>query len=1575
MEEAVASTSVESNPVMDKMDKSMFKESEIHEYWEEKKIFEKQTNNNFDKTFTFYDGPPFMTGLPHYGHILAGLIKDTVTRHQYSKGYNVPRINGSDAHGLPIEFEIEKELGIKTTEQVLEYGIKNYNAKCREIVFSCKDRWKEIMGKLGRWIDFDNGYATLTKEFMNSVWWVFSELYKKDRIYEGLRIMPYSTSCGTPLSNFETQQNYKEVNNDSLYLKFKIISNKETCLWKDECPDDECYFIVWTTTPWTLPSNYVLAVNKNINYVALRQFNKITEKYELFIVAENLVDEMKAILKIKENSIYTIRGEKLIETKYEPLFTYNDLHNDYKVIHGDFVSDSSGTGIVHCFDPDTKIIMYDNSIKKIKDIKNGDKIWGDDNTVRNVVGLIPETSGKMYEIKQNKGTTYIVSENHILVLMASGVMPYIRKINKKYSLNWRSKCDKDNCKKNCKGFKTKSKTFETEDDAIEEKEKLLNGQNIVNDCDIYELTVLDYCNICTQDCKDRLRGYKSDYPIKNNEENYELPIPPYLLGLWLGDGSTNDVRIIGTDKEIEDYISLYCDNVGMRLSKTIIKKSQKNIIKSNKICYVWRISSNKKGEKNLFKEKLKNLGILNKKYIPDTYMNANETDRYLLLAGLIDTDGCLDVSRTLNFDFQQSNHRKNLVKQTAQLAESLGISVGKISKQEYDASRFGKKIFDDGDKLHYTFKVRFYGKNILKIPTLIPRKQAFRLSKQTKFTNIKTSFIKISKSKKNKFVGITVDKNGRFLLDDLTVVHNCAPGHGEDDYKACLENNLITKESKIFMTLDTNGFVNNSIPEIKGMFYKHYDEKDKKDKNKLDMNTWVTIKLKEKGLYLLKKTIKHNYPFCWRSDTPLIYRAISSHFVKVDDMQEKLVKLNEQINWYPKHVGEKRFASWIGNARDWGISRNRFWGTPIPIWKSEDGDEICVSSSYELEKLLNMPENSIDDLHRDSIDDYVIIIKGKEYKRISPVFDCWFESGSMPYGSLNQIGITETLKQSSKGVELDANNHPFIKTNDDKIHKILPADFIAEGIDQTRGWFYTLLILSASIFDMIPFKNVIVNGIILASDGQKMSKRLKNYPDPELVLEKYSSDCLRLYLLASPASTGESLKFNEEGVVIAMKDIIIKIKNGSLNFLREYTMLYNEKNEEKPIYNLMDYSVNKEDGKINKNYEKLKNSLSLWFVNKYKNHRNKFMNFMDNYNLRQAIEILYEVVEDLNNGFIKMGRYLLKGNDTSDNCKEGLSTLYFALKYIANDFKSIIPFFSEMLYLELEKISYLHEKIPTVQHRHESIHLCQYDEYPVLTEEQIELADNFDIIYEIIKGIHKIRSKNNKSAKKPIKSIYLLSDDLIKDKIKEEYFDYIYSECNVIDINKVDENEIHITKTLTPVKSLFFKKHGKDIKNTFENLLTKNNQELEEILLQGIVDDFEITIDEFNINYNIKFASDSEGVTNDYIKIEEVNCNNSKIFVIADILHDEDIDKLYYAKLFSTSVQKMRKNAGLHPWNQIRVYWKGTPKYDFNEAMMININKTIKMEVLLYNEEYKEKIFYQEDCVKTDLTILFENII
>lgn len=1112
----------------------------IHDYWENDETFEKQNKVIKNKTFYFYDGPPFMTGDPHYGHILAGSIKDTITRHQYSKGFNVPRLMGIDCHGLPIEYEIEKELKIKTTKEILDYGIKNYNNKCKEIILRCKDNWERITKKLGRWVDYKNGYMTISKNFMNSVWWVFSELYKKGRIYEGVRIMPYSTACATPLSNFETSQNYKEINDDSLYLKFKVDS--ESYLWCNNY--DNCYFIVWTTTPWTLPSNYLLAINKNFNYNTVPYFNKDTQLKELLIVAENLVDDIINLLKIPQGlkSIHSLRGEELIGLKYIPPFNYNNLHKEYYVVHGDFVSDITGTGIVHI-----------------------------------------------------------------------------------------------------------------------------------------------------------------------------------------------------------------------------------------------------------------------------------------------------------------------------------------------------------------------------------------------------------------------------------------APNHGTDDYKVCLENNLINKESKLFNTLNENGYVNKNIPVIEGIFYKNNkDKKNEKNEMHEDLNTWVVKKIKDKGLYLIKKTIKHSYPFCWRSDTPLIYKATSSYFVKVEDMAEKLVNLNESINWIPKNVGEKRFKSWISNSRDWGITRNRFWGTPIPIWKSKDGDEICVSSSYELEELLKLSPGSIEDLHRDNIDNFIIVKDGKEYKRINDVLDCWFESGSMPYGSLSGIGIVELLRNSKNKIEYDENNYPYIKTKDDKVHKILPADFIAEGLDQTRGWFYTLLVLSASLFNKIPFKNVIVNGIILAENGEKMSKRLKNYPDVEKVLDENYPDCLRMYLIGSNASLGEPLKFNKDDLKIIMKDVMIKIKNGSINFFKEYSTLYYEKNKTKPLTNLFKEEI----------YKKYKNPLVLWFLKKYNDYRNEFFYYMDNYNLRHSVKVIFKVIEDLNNGFIKIGRNLLKGNDSNINCLESLNTLNYILISIANDFKSIMPYMCEFINLELFKINlnldedfyYLNEQ------KYSSVHLNEYKKYIPLDINQINLANEFDIIYEIIKKIYGIRSKNNKSLKKPIKKLYLVVDENIKSYVNEEYFDYIYEECNIIELKKTEENDIKINKIYKPVQSLFFKKHGKEIKNTLDEISKKNNEELEKIIENKVYNNFEISLGEFNIEYKIEFNKLQDHNDNTKLVIDEIKLHNHKIFIIVDIVDDEMTDKLYYAKLFATTIQRFRKNAGLHPWNKIKIYYHGEQKYEFNQEMKDLINKTVKMEIFPYEKKYDDKIFYKEFCDKINLNIFFENI-
>lgn len=1530
-------------------------EEQVYEYWVNNNIFPKSIEANKSKPeFVFYDGPPFMTGSPHYGHILAGMIKDSVLRYFHNKGMNVPRFGGIDTHGLPIEYEIEKELGIKTTQQVEEFGIGNYNEACRNIVSRCADIWEQQMGRLGRWIDFKNQYKTMDLNFMNSVWWVFKNLYEKGRIYEGVKIMGYSTSCGTPLSNFEIQQNYQEVQDDSLFIKIQLKSNF--------IEYSNVNILVWTTTPWTLPSNYALCVGSNIDYV-LVEFDD--NKY---ICGEKLIGNIfgKKLPKI----LNKFKGLELVGLEYQPVFEFNNYVEKYKIIGGSFVTDSDGTGIVHCFDPETPVLMYDYTVKKIKDIKIGDKVWGDDNKPRNIIGLIPRTNGDMYDVEQNNGVKYSVSENHILVLKASGISPTISKINNnKYCVCIRKRCNDDNCPKKCKGFKKIIyKKFDTYEEANQEKNNIQKSDDptIVKNNDIFEMTVLEYLNICTQDCQQRLRGFKSNYPTIKNNDNINLPIPPYLLGLWLGDGSTNDVRITGTDKEVERYLNDYCKTVDMRLSITKINSSDSQIIKQKKECFVWRISSNKKGEKNKFKSILKDLGILNNKHIPEIYMNASETDRFLLLAGLIDTDGCLYVNENkINFEFQQSNHREELVFQVSNLAKSLGISVGKMSKYYYNASRFNKDKFEDGEKNHYACKIRFFGENILKIPTLTPRKQAFNLCKQKSFNNSNTSLIKITKSIKNEFMGITVDGNGRFLLDDLTVVHNCAPAYGHDDYQVCLDNGLITRETKLFQPLDTNGFVTDAIPELKGMFYKNF-----KDKSSQDLNTWVVIDLKKKGFYYDKRTFKHNYPFCWRSDTPLIYCAVNSWFVKVEDMRDKLCELNSQINWVPKSVGESRFANWLGAAKDWGVSRNRFWGTPIPIWKSDSGDVICVGSSYELEKLAGLEYGSITDLHRHNIDHIEIVKDGKVYRRESAVLDCWFESGAMPYGTVGRIGIVELLekhcKLSDSGLKFDTDGSPYILTDnfikDDNCiqptrerFSILPADFIAEGLDQTRGWFYTLLVLSTSLFEMTPFKNVIVNGLILAEDGKKMSKRLKNYPDPMDIVKEYGSDALRLYLLGSQATRAEPLKFSKSGVHEIVKDILIPLSN-TIVFWKEYMELFLNTNNSNPIIS------------IKNNIKSITNPINLWILRKYSELRDEFNLYMSQYNLKNAVGILYKLVQIMNNGYIKMARQLIKGKESQEEWIQSLSVLSYIIGFMLNDFKSIIPFFSESKYQEL-KLFYIN-KLKLYDFFDESIHLVESQEFVKLGPEQIAKSIDFDIIYNMIIQIYQMRSMNDISLKKPVKQVSLIWDIELEQRYSDrfkQYLNMVMEECNLLDLKILSKSEVDIKKTIVPVKSLFFKTYGKEISLTFEEICKMDTENLEKIISDGEYNGFVIEPTLFNFNYNVKLQNICSESSDLIYKEFNFGEFKDKIIIIMDKSWTESNDKIYYYRLVATSIQKSRKNAGLHPWDEINALWEGQPKFDLDSDEAQNyINNITRIKLLKY----------QNSCIDIDenLSVIKNNL-
>lgn len=1075
-------------------------EEQVYKYWVEHDIFNETINANKTKPeYVFYDGPPFMTGTPHYGHILAGLIKDSILRYNHQKGFNVPRFAGSDTHGLPIEYEIEKSLGIKTTQQVLDFGIANYNNACESIVSRCAGIWEEQMGRLGRWIDFKNDYKTMDLSFMNSVWWVFAELYKKNRVYEGVKIMGYSTTCGTPLSNFEVKQNYQEVLDDSLFIKLPI---KSTSTFKKGT-----HILVWTTTPWTLPSNYALCVNPQIDYV------EVEHDSNYYICGEKLIS---GIFSKKNHTILKkFKGIELIGLEYEPPFRFNPYVSTYKIIEGNFVTDSDGTGIVHI-----------------------------------------------------------------------------------------------------------------------------------------------------------------------------------------------------------------------------------------------------------------------------------------------------------------------------------------------------------------------------------------------------------------------------------------APSYGLDDYNVCLENKLIQKDCKLFQPLDTNGFVDDSILELQGMFYKNY-----KDKSSQDLNTWVVIDLKKKGFYWDKRTIKHNYPFCWRSDTPLIYRAVNSWFVRVDDMRDRLVELNSQINWVPKSVGENRFSNWLADACDWGISRNRFWGTPIPIWKSPTGKIICVSSSYELERLVGLEPGSITNLHRQFIDEIEIIKDGEVYKRIEHVFDCWYESGSMPYGTVGKIGIVELLEKhcmkEDSGLFIDPiTSKPYIRVDEEisddsnvkpqrKTYQILPADFIAEGIDQTRGWFYTLLVLSASLFDMIPFKNVIVNGLILAENGQKMSKRLKNYPDPMDIVKEYGSDALRLYLLSSQATKAEALKFSKSGVHDTMKDIIIPLTN-SIVFWKEYMYLYSNTHKSNPIFSL----------KLNQN--KITNPINLWILKKYSELRNEFINWMDKYELKNAVGVLYKLVQILNNGYIKMGRNLIKGKESKEEWEESLSTMSYIIGFMLNDFKSIIPFFCESKYLELKDFYISQLNIPSSFDK--SIHLVENQDFIQLDDEQIAKSIDFDIIYNIIIQIYQMRSSNDISLKKPIKSIGLMWDVSLETRYSNrfnEYLGMVIEECNLLDLVLIDINQVKITKTIVPIKALFFKKYGKPVQPIYEELIKWTSNDLDMFIEKGGIYNHkdkseynELVFDSTMFNYTYKIEMTENNLSQNNLIYKEFNFgyHKDKIVLLMDKTWDTSNDKIYYYRLVASSIQKARKEAALHPWDNVCCLWDGESKYPLDSS-------------------------------------------
>ncbi len=849
-------------------------ERTVLDQWASAGTFAKSLEQRKDApVFRFYDGPPFATGLPHYGHLLAGTIKDIVPRYQTMRGYSVERRFGWDCHGLPIEALAQEALGVNGAYEIRQLGIDKFNEQCRSMVLRYVAQWRETVTRMGRWVDFDNDYKTMQPSFMESVWWVFKQLWDQGRIYKSHRIMPYSWKLSTPLSNFEAGNNYKDVQDPAVTVRCRVTEGGHAA-W-----GDEAYFLIWTTTPWTLLTNFAICAGPEIDYVAVKD----KADGAVYILAEA---RLSSVFKKAESYeiLETFKGTAIKGMKYAPIFPYYaDKPNAFVVLNDGYVTTTDGTGLVHN-----------------------------------------------------------------------------------------------------------------------------------------------------------------------------------------------------------------------------------------------------------------------------------------------------------------------------------------------------------------------------------------------------------------------------------------APAYGEDDFRVCAAAGITLEDP-----MDEGCAFTAPAPEAwRGRFCKDCD----KD---------IIKELKAAGKLVHQATIVHSYPFCDRTDTPLIYRAIDAWYVRVEDLHDRLTANNDTVHWMPDAVGANRFGNWLREARDWNISRNRFWGSCLPVWINDDdpNDMICVGSVAELEELSGV---KVDDLHKHFVDKITITRNGHTYHRTPEVLDCWFESGSMPYAQ---------------------QHFPF---SGKELATFFPADFIAEGLDQTRGWFYTLLVLGTLLFGQAPYKNVVVNGLILAEDGKKMSKRLKNYPDPADVIEKYGADALRLYLINSPVVRAEQLRFSENGVKQLLRDLLIPWWN-AYSFFVTYA---NADHFEEP-------EVARPDSP---------HVLDRWIVSSMETLIADVTSAMDAYDLQKAVRPFVAFVDDLTNWYIRRSRRRFwKSEDDADK-RYAYRTLRYVLVQLSKVAAPFCPFISEQIYGNLRGAS-----------DPESVHLCDFPTANAAARDTV-LEKDMALVQQVVSLGRQLRTDEDLKVRQPLACLRVASANAAVRNALAGYADIVKEELNVKEV-------------------------------------------------------------------------------------------------------------------------------------------------------------------------------------------------
>ncbi|MBD9182352.1 MAG: isoleucine--tRNA ligase [Roseburia intestinalis] len=994
------------------------REKQIEKFWNDNDIFKKSMEHRKEgETYTFYDGPPTANGKPHIGHVETRTIKDMIPRYQTMKGKFVPRKAGWDTHGLPVELEVEKLLGLNGKEQIEEYGMEPFIKKCKESVWKYKGMWEDFSKTVGFWADMDNPYVTYDDNFIESEWWALKEIWNKNLLYKGFKIVPYCPRCGTPLSSQEVAQGYKTVKERSAVARFKVIG-------------EDAYFLAWTTTPWTLPSNVALCVNPDETYCKVKAVDGYT-----YYMAEALLD--------------TVLG-KLTD----------------------------------------------------KDAPEGTKA---------------------YEV---------------------------------------------------------------------------------------------------------LETYK------------------------------------GSDLEYKEYEPLF------DCAKEIIEKQHK------KAHYI----------------------------VCDTYVT---------------------------------------------------------------------------------------------------------------------------------------------MTDGTGIVH-IAPAFGEDDAAVGRKYDL-----PFVQLVDGKGELTKETPYA-GVFVKKADPMVLKD-------------LDEKGLLFEAPKFEHEYPHCWRCDTPLIYYARESWFIKMTAVKDDLIRNNNTVNWIPDSIGKGRFGDWLENIQDWGISRNRYWGTPLPVWECECGHQECIGSRAELAERSGNPEDAKVELHRPYID--AVTFKcpdcGKEMHRVPEVIDCWFDSGAMPFAQ---------------------HHYPF--ENKDVFEKQFPAKFISEAVDQTRGWFYSLMAESTLLFNKAPYENVIVLGHVQDENGQKMSKSKGNAVDPFDALETYGADAIRWYFYTSSAPWIPK-RFSGKLVQEGQRKFM-----GTLWNTYAFFVLYANIDQ----FDATKYTLD---------YEKL-SVMDKWLLSKLNSAIKGTDENLANYRIPEAAKVLDEFVDDMSNWYVRRSRDRFWAKGMEQDKINAYMTLYTALVEICKAAAPMIPFMTEEIYQNL--VRSINTEAP------ESIHLC---DFPAVNEAWIdkELEKNMDEVLKIVVMGRACRNSANIKNRQPIGNMYVKAPNVLS-----EYFvEIIEDELNVKKVNFTEDVSAYTSYTFKPQLRTVGPKYGKFLGQIQKALAELDgNKAMAELKADGVLALPTVSDD-------VKLSEEDLLITMTQMEGYVTEGDNTVTVVLDTNLTPELVEEGFVRELIS-KIQTMRKEAGFEVMDKISIYYHADEK-------------------------------------------------